>query len=295
MNPDTKNSIFMCMQCGTCTGVCPESGITPFNIRKIVRKSQLHYDIEKMIPWYCTACGECTLRCPRDVKPSERIIELRAVLVEEGQIPLTIQKALEQVYVHKNPWGRPRAKRDEWIQESGLEIPLMNEAETKRLLFTCCIQAYDTRCMPIPTNVARILIHGGLPFGVLGKEEACCANEVRRMGEEGLFEELKEENNGVFTKYDVEEIIALSPHCMNTLKNEYGNPDIKVFHYTEVLAKMLNEGKLTFKGTYNKKVIYHDPCFLGKQNKIFDEPREILRAIDGLELIEFSGSRENSL
>jgi Fe-S oxidoreductase len=223
------------------------------------------------------------------------IIDLRSALVEEGQIPISIQKALEGTFVQKNPWGRPRSKRGAWLDELDIKVPHISETKSKKLLFSCCIQAYDPRCMVIPMNVARILNKGGVEFGVLGTDEACCGNEIRRMGEFGLYEDLQEENIATFQKYGIQEIIALSPHCMNALKNEYGDLGIKISHYTEVLAAMIDEGSLTFNAPYNTKVIYHDPCFLGKQNKIFEAPRKILRAIDGLELLEFSGSRENSL
>jgi len=295
MESHTESRVFMCMQCGMCTGSCPEAGITPFNIRMLVRKRHLQKGIDEAIPWYCTSCGECTLRCPRDVKPSEMIFEWRSEFVEAGQIPLSIQKALENTFVQKNPWGRPRSKRDAWLDELDIDVPHIGETDAKRLLFTCCIQAYDPRCMVIPANVARILKKGGVTFGILGKEESCCGNEIRRMGELGLFEELQEENRAAFEKYEVKEIITLSPHCMNTLKNEYGDLGIKISHYTETVAAMIREGALTFKSPYNKKVIYHDPCFLGKQNKIFDAPRNILKAMEGLELLEYSWSRENAL
>jgi Fe-S oxidoreductase len=296
MDEDRQSNVLMCMQCGMCAGSCPESGITPFNIRLLVRKTQFNREIDEAIPWYCSSCGECTLRCPRDVKPSEMIFELRSALVEEGEIPLSIQKALENTFVQKNPWGRPRSKRSEWVNElEGIQVPHVSETASKRLLFTCCIQAYDPRCMVIPANVARILRKGGVEFGILGAEETCCGNEIRRMGEAGLFEELQEGNLATFKKHGVKQIIALSPHCMNALKKEYGEHGIEVLHYTEVLAEMIEKGSLTFKAPYGKKVIYHDPCFLGKQNKIYDAPRNILKAIEGLELIEFSGARENSL
>ena len=187
MDKDRQSNALMCMQCGMCAGSCPETGITPFNIRMLIRKKQFHKGIDESIPWYCTSCGECTLRCPRDVKPSEMIFEMRSAFVEEGEIPLSIQKALENTYVQKNPWGRPRPKRAEWLNELDIKIPHVSETESKRLLFTCCIQAYDPRCMVIPANVARILTKGGVEFGVLGQEEACCGNEIRRMGEAGLF------------------------------------------------------------------------------------------------------------
>jgi len=260
-----------------------------------MRKKQFQNAIEESIPWYCTSCGSCTIRCPRDVKPSEVIIEMRAALVENGSIPVTIQKALENTFVQKNPWGRSRAKRGAWFEKMDIEIPHVSETETKRLLFACCIQAYDPRCMVIPVNVATILKKAGIEFGVLGEEEACCGNEIRRIGESGLFEELQEENRATFEEYGVKEIIALSPHCMNALKKEYGDLGIKISHYTEVLAPMFTYGTVVPKGSYNKKVIYHDPCFLGKQNGIFDEPRDILKSVNGLELLEFSRSRDNSL
>jgi Fe-S oxidoreductase len=285
----------MCMQCGMCTGSCPEAGGTPFNIRMLVRKNYLQRKIEKSVLWFCTSCGACTDRCPRDVRPSEAIIEMREALVEEGLIPVTIQKALENTFVQKNPWGRPPAKRGDWMEELDFKIPHVKETESGRLLFSCCIQAYDPRCMVIPANVARILKKGGVEFGVLGSEEACCGNEIRRMGESGLFEEIQEENTALLRKHGVKEIITLSPHCMNVLKREYGDLGIEVLHYTEVLADLISDGSLTFNAPYNKKVIYHDPCFLGKQNKIFDPPREVLRAPQGLELLEFSASRETSL
>jgi Fe-S oxidoreductase len=291
----SQSRLLTCIQCGKCTGSCPEAGRTPFNIRMVVRKRQFQYGIDEAIPWYCTSCGACTLRCPRDVKPSEVIIDVRSAFVEEGQIPVSVQKALENTFVQRNPWGRSRAKRGAWAEKAGFEVPHVGETESKRLLFTCCIQAYDPRCMVIPTNVATLLSKGGVEFGVLGEEEACCGNEIRRIGEAGLFEELQEENMAAFKEYGVREIITLSPHCMNTLKKEYGGLGIKVSHYTEVLAELIADGRLEIGGRYDKKVIYHDPCFLGKQNGIFDQPRSILRAVDGLELLEFTRSRETSL
>ncbi len=288
-------SVETCIQCGKCTGSCPESGKTPFNVRMLVRKKQFSSVIDEAVPWYCTSCGACTLRCPRDVKPSEVIIELRSKLVEDGDIPVALQKALENTFVQKNPWGKSRNKRAAWAEKLDFEVPHISETQGKRLLFVCCIQAYDPRCMVIPVNVAKILKAGGIEFGILGEEEACCGNEIRRIGESGLFEELMEENLANFSEYGVKEIITLSPHCMNVLKKEYGDTGIKVSHYTEVVAEMVAGGALAPQGSYGKKVIYHDPCFLGKQNGIFDEPRAILGAVKDLELLEFSRSREVSL
>ncbi|MHB8110749.1 MAG: (Fe-S)-binding protein [Syntrophorhabdaceae bacterium] len=295
MLEQTATRALTCIQCGKCTGSCPESGKTPFNVRMLVRKTQFKSKIEESLPWYCTSCGACTLRCPRDVKPSEVIIEMRSSLVEDGEIPVAIQKALENTFVQKNPWGRSRNKRGDWVEKLDFEIPHVSDTQSKRLLFVCCIQAYDPRCMVIPVNIAKLFQIAGYEFGILGEEEACCGNEIRRIGESGLFEELQEENLATFKEYGVQEIVALSPHCMNTLKKEYGDTGIKVSHYTEVLARLIGEGALKFPGSFEKKIIYHDPCFLGKQNGIFDEPRSILKAVPGAEILEFSRSRETSL
>ena len=115
--------VLTCIQCGKCTGSCPESGKTPFNVRMLVRKKQFQSAIDEALPWYCTSCGACTIRCPRDVKPSEVIIELRAKLVEDGDIPVALQKALENTFVQKNPWGRSRNKRADWAQKLDFEVP----------------------------------------------------------------------------------------------------------------------------------------------------------------------------
>jgi Fe-S oxidoreductase len=291
----SPSKVLTCIQCGKCTGGCPEAGRTAFNVRIVMRKRQFQREIEESIPWHCTSCGACTLRCPRDVKPSEVIIDIRSAFVEEGQIPLSIQKALENTSVHKNPWGRSRAKRGSWVEKLTAPPPHVSETKSKKLLFTCCIQAYDPRCMTIPVNVASLLERGGVEFGVLGSDEACCGNEIRRIGEAGLFEELQEENRANFKEYGVREIIALSPHCMNALKKEYGDLGVRVSHYTEVLADLIEAGTLKIEGKYEKKVIYHDPCFLGKQNGVFDQPRSLLRSLEGLQLLEFGRSRETSL
>jgi Fe-S oxidoreductase len=287
--------VLTCMQCGKCTGSCPEAGKTPFNIRVLMRKKQFASTIEESLPWYCTSCSTCTIRCPRDVKPSEVIIDMRSLLVEEGRIPVSIQKALENTFVQKNPWGKPKSKRGDWLEKVDFKVPHVSETSEKRLLFTCCIEAYDPRCMVIPVNVAHILHRAGIEFGVLGEEESCCGNEIRRIGELGLFEELSEENKANFQEYGIKEIIALSPHCMNTFKKEYGETGIKVSHYVEMLRSLLSEGLVKPEKPYEKRVIYHDPCFLGKQNGLFDEPRDILKMVTGAVPLEFSRCRENSL
>lgn len=295
MEENLESRAYTCIQCGKCTGGCPESKITPLNVRLIVRKTQFRQDISGSQIWYCTSCGSCLIRCPRDVKPAEIIFGLRGDMVESGGIPISVQRALENTFLQKNPWGRAPSKRADWVKRFERELKHVGQTAGKRLLFSCCSQAYDPRCMVIPQNVANILDAADIEFGILYEEESCCGNEIRRMGEKGLFEELLSENMEKFERYEVKEIIALSPHCMNALKNEYGISGIRIVHYTEFLWEIIEKGLIEVRGSYPKRIVYHDPCFLGKQNKIFDPPRKILSSIPGITLIEFSRSRENSL
>ena len=132
MFSQSQSRVLTCIQCGKCTGSCPESGKTPFNVRMLVRKKQFSQGIDESVPWYCTSCGACSIRCPRDVKPSEVIIEIRSGFVEDGQIPVSLQKALENTAVQKNPWGRSQAKRGAWVDKLDVKVPHVSETESKR-------------------------------------------------------------------------------------------------------------------------------------------------------------------
>jgi Fe-S oxidoreductase len=147
----------------------------------------------------------------------------------------------------------------------------------------------------VSRSLAKVLTQAGVDFAILGNEESCCGNEIRRLGEEGLFEMLKEQNTSLFNKYGVRRIVTTSPHCYTALKNEYKDSSLEVKHYSQLLAELIEKGKLTLTKNVNKRVVYHDPCFLGKQHLIFDEPRFVLRSIPGLDLVEFERCRERSL
>ncbi|HJX13376.1 MAG TPA: (Fe-S)-binding protein [Dehalococcoidales bacterium] len=293
-----KYDLFKCFQCGKCSAGCPVLMKGPLNIRRLIREVLLRDDLVSICQrseiWDCTTCQACTLRCPRGLRPHELLMGIRGSLVEAGKIPETVSEALENVFKQGNPWGWPRSKRHEWAADLGVK-DLTRGDRAGRLLFVGCAPAYDPRVQSVTRALAGTLLSLKADFAILGNEETCCGSEVRRMGEEGLFEMLAEDNSRLFSKYNVTDIMTISPHCYNVFKNEYQNGGRQVKHYTQVISGLIGEGKLTFPGKLEKVVTYHDPCYLGKQNGIFDEPRNIIKAIPGINFIEFDRSRERSL
>lgn len=287
--------LYACLQCGKCVGGCPLSSKSKLNTRKLMREILLHDtpdDLNKRNEvWECTACGTCTQRCPRGLEPSNLIRSLRGYLIEEGHVGKSIIEALEGTYKYGNPFNMQKQKRMDWAE--GLEIK--NASESNTLYFVGCAPSYDDRVKNVSKSLVKCMQKAGVDFGVLGAEEVCCGSEIRRLGEEGLFEELSEGLKKAFAKNNIKKIITTSPHCYNTFKNEYNLEGIEVFHYTQILAEAIREGKLKPSKELKKKLTYHDPCFLGKHNKIFDEPREIIKSIPGVEFTEFDRSREKSM
>ena len=287
----------ICIQCGTCTGACPVKFRSPLNMRKLVRETFLTANpvplFKKPELWACTTCSTCSLRCPAGVKNVELIMGIRNFLANQGEVPSTIRDALENTFLQGNPWGRFRDRRADWAKD--LKVKILGEAAAETLLYVGCAPSYDPRVQNVSTALVKILQKADIDFGILGKKESCCGNEIRRMGEQALFKKLAKDNTNLFKKSGIKRIITISPHCFNAFRNEYPDLNIPVQHYTQVLADLIDTGKLKLSKELDLPTTYQDPCFLGKQNLIFDEPRKILTSIPGLEFADMGRSRQRSL
>jgi Fe-S oxidoreductase len=287
--------LFGCIQCGKCTGGCPVARKTVLNIRSLIYNTLVEPDLELKDHeelWDCTACFTCVERCPKDVQPAELIIALRGEMVESGRVPETVGTALMGIFRQGNPNGMARPDRTAWVNSI---VPNAAQEGCETLYFVGCIPSYDQRVQPVPRALMEVFELTGMDVGTLGTDETCCGNEVRRMGEVGLFEMLVEENGEMIRNVGARQVVTTSPHCFNTFKNEYGLDEMEILHYTQLLARLIEDGQLSFEGEVNKKVTYHDPCFLGKQNQIYDEPRAVIEAIPGVELVEMDRNRDRSL
>ncbi len=287
-----------CFQCGLCDTVCPWNKVRIFSMRKLVREATFGLtEIESEDIWRCTTCGRCPQQCPRDVKQIESGVALRRIANEYGVFPAPV-KSVRTVnaglVAQGNPFGEDREKRADWAQ--GLSVQPFSE-EMEILYFPGCYLSYDPRLKKVARATAAILNAAGVDFGILGSKENCCGESIRKTGDEELFKQLAKENIKTFIDHGVKRILVSSPHCYHTFKNEYPEfrVNFEVVHISQYLFELMNEGRLQLKKDYPKKVTYHDPCYLGRHNGIFDEPRSILQNIPGLELNELFECRSDSL
>jgi Fe-S oxidoreductase len=250
--------------------------------------------------WACTTCRNCEDQCPVGNEHLSHIYGMRQYLVmTEGSVPPGMQRAMTNIERQGNPWGLSREDRVKWREEAdGFTIPTVHEVEHFEYLFWVgSMGSYDNRNRKVALAFAKIMHHIGVSFAILGKEEKNSGDTARRIGNEFLFQQLAEQNIATFQKYGVQKIVTCDPHAYNVFKNEYPEFGLQaqVFHHTELLARWLKEGRIQPKNRVEERIAYHDSCYIGRYNGIFDAPRDILRAIPGVELLELARNKEDSM
>ena len=305
INPEIREALlemgavdaYKCYQCGKCASVCPwfqvgtyEFLVFRFPLETVLgliasseEKEELAKEVDKI--YRCVGCEACVEQCPLGVKIPDILRSARRILVDFGSYPETLKSVVQKIRNVGNPLGEPRENRGDWAKDLNVNA---YSSDMELLYFPCCVPAYDARIQKVAKSTALILQKSGISFGILGDKESCCGEAIRRAGAENVFTETARSNIKVFEEAGVRQVLVSSPHCYVTFKNEY--PDLgarfESLHTTQYLWQLIDAGRIRPDKEFKKKVVYHDPCTLGRQSGIYEEPRNILKSIPGLELLE---------
>ncbi|WP_300454871.1 (Fe-S)-binding protein [Desulfobacula sp.] len=299
-----------CVSCGKCIENCPAviAG-KPLYPEKILQKifgqikqgngkntEGLNTIISNDEIWSCTTCMACVHHCPVYTDPVDKIIDLRRhQTMCENALPKEVRPMIRNLELFGDTHGKGPAHRTDWIQDNEVAVLSRDHFQTDVLLWVGCSGAFNPRYTTVYRSMVRILIHAGVEFAVLGKKERCCGDQARRLGQETVFNSLAKNNIHEIKKYTFKKIVTLCPHCFHSLKHEY--PDLggqfDVMHASELVQSLIKENKITPRYPRKSLLTIHDPCYLGRVNKIVEPIRKISRAIDGIEIKELEHRREN--
>lgn len=297
--------------CGLCNKNCPaytelkNAAVSPRGLAEVgLGIIQGKYEISALsdeILYSCTGCRACEWYCSENVWLSDKtrktmlsgatITEiLRSMKVESGSIHSKVRDALNNMMKYGNPYGDLPKIKDDWVNNLGIKTDNMDT-----ILYVGSLVPYEDSARIMAEAIIEVLKKAQIKFSMLGSQEMDSGSNAIMMGEEGLFEEMVEHNLEIFKNYSIKQIICISPHDYDSFVNYYEDMDgIEVKHYTQILRELIDSGRIKFNKELNKKITYHDPCYLGRRNDIYDEPRKILKSIPGLELIEMEFSKENA-
>jgi Fe-S oxidoreductase len=293
----TNGAAAPCFQCGVCTAICPWGLVKDevVNVRKLIREAQLGTPEWDEAIWLCTTCKLCEERCPRGVPISEVILALRNLAWKERREPRHYRSLLWGEYWDANPWGRPPSQRTTWA--AGLELPEFSAADHELLYYVGCTASYDRRMQRLARGIVSLLRGAGVSFGTLADSEPCCGDAVRSVGHHDFAQEIAAKSAQLFQEAGVGTVITTSPHCFDMFAEQYPHisDGFRPLHYTQYLWELMEGGRLRLEKPVKMRVTYHDPCYLGRHHQIYEEPRQILAGIPGIELVEMEHNREEAL